>query len=300
MDIPLAGEPVDGAEPQPEDDRLWSVTAIIGCLDKPALVAWAALETAKAAVDDRTVWQSRLENEGYDSAIDYLKSARFARKGKRSATALGTLVHDACETYALTGSRPVVDDEVRPFLDQFDRFLGDWQPEFEAVETTVFHPELGYAGTADAFVRLDGERVILDYKSSRESTDSQGRRKSPYSEVALQLAAYRHAQCAAVWRARRFERYRRRYYLLSPEERGLAVPVPEVAGGVAVGLYPDRYAVHPVRCDERVFDAFLHIQEAARWSFELARRAIGAAMNPPERPVAMDSGDPFDLLPAGG
>ena len=42
--------PIDDAKPEPDDLRMWSVTTIIGALDKPALVYWAAEETAKAAV----------------------------------------------------------------------------------------------------------------------------------------------------------------------------------------------------------------------------------------------------------
>ena len=84
-------EPID-VNPDPDDLRYWSVTTIIGALDKPALVYWAANETAKAAVAEAPVWQARLENEGPESAVDYLKGARFRRpKGQRSAAELGTL-----------------------------------------------------------------------------------------------------------------------------------------------------------------------------------------------------------------
>ncbi|MGH9086643.1 MAG: thiazole synthase, partial [Acidimicrobiales bacterium] len=42
--------PVDVAKPEAEDVRFWSVTTIIGALDKPALVPWAANMTAEEAV----------------------------------------------------------------------------------------------------------------------------------------------------------------------------------------------------------------------------------------------------------
>lgn len=294
-DVPLVGA-VDDVKPEAGDERFWSVTTIIGALDKPALVQWSAIETAKAAVDHLDVVQARLRNEGRDSAIEYLKGARFRRPaGQRTAADLGTAVHAACEEYALTGIRPTVDDEVRPFLRQFDKFLDEYQPRYVATEVTVYHPTYGYAGTADGFMEVSGQRLILDYKTSRDSFDWKGNPKGPYPEVALQLAAYRHASMAAVWRARRMEQNRRRYYLLSDAEKAAAVPVPEVDGGVVVYLTPERYGVYPIRCDESVWESFLYVIEAARWSFETAKHVIGNPMLAPH-PTVPD-GDPFEGIP---
>lgn len=293
--VPLVGA-VEDVKPDETDERFWSVTTIIGALDKPALVQWSAIETAKAAVDQLDIVQARLNREGRDSAIDYLKGARFRRPGgQRTAADLGTAVHEACESYALTGVRPQVDEEVRPFLRQFDRFLNEYQPTYTATEVTVYSPKYGYAGTADAFVVIDGLRLIVDYKTSRESYDWKGNPKGPYPEVALQLAAYRYAELAAVFRARRYEQQKRRYYLLSQAEKDAAVPVPEVDGGVVIYLTPERYGVYPIRCDESVHESFLYVIEAARWSFETAKHVIGNPMLAPH-PNPVDT-DPFHGLP---
>lgn len=282
----LGQEPID-VKPEPDDLRYWSVTTIIGALDKPALVYWSANETAKAAVADRKAWLARLENEGEESAIEYLKGARFRRpRGERSAAQLGTEVHAACEQYALSGTRPDVDAEVAPFVDQFDRFLQEWQPEYQATEVTVYSPTYGYAGTCDGFLNIDGQRLIIDYKTSRDSVDGRGKPKGPYPEVALQLAAYRYAELAAVWRPRRMEQFRRRYYLLSQTEREVGVPVPEVDGGAVIYLTPDRYALHTIRCDEAVHQSFLFTLEAARWVFQLSNDVVGSEMTPPREVAA--------------
>ena len=45
-------EPEDVKKAADDDQRFWSVTTIIGTLDKPALVYWAADMTARAAIDD--------------------------------------------------------------------------------------------------------------------------------------------------------------------------------------------------------------------------------------------------------
>lgn len=297
--VPLLSPEPELVTPQPEDRRLWSVTTLIGALDKPALVPWAALRTAEAAVDDVKAWMSRLEHEGRQPAIDYLKNARFrsAKRGERSATDLGTAVHKACEHAAIYGSfRPsdLDDRELRPFLNQFRSFLREFKPRYIAAEVTVFNPTFGYAGTCDAFLEIDGVRYIVDYKTSREPYDRNGNRKAPYPEVALQLAAYRYAELAAVWRARAHEVYKRRYYLLSETERAMAVPVPEVDHGLAVMLTPDFYSAHPVRCDEVIFDSFLATVDAARFVFEVGKDVVGQPLIPP---TALDQGDPFAGLP---
>lgn len=274
--------PVEVDGPDADDLQMWSVTTIIGCLDKPAIPYWAAEQSAAAALASEKTWKAIREEQGDEEAVKWLRDARFRReKGKRSATELGTAVHEACEQYALTGVRPEVDDEVRPFLDQFDKWLDRFQPSYQATEVVVYHPRYGYAGTADAFLTLDGVPLIADYKTSKRDVDKDGKPTGPYPEVALQLAAYRHAQYAAVWRPRRFEKYRRRYYLLSEAERAMAVPVPEVEGGVCIWITPNRCEVHPVRCDEMVHQAFLYVQEAARWSFENARGAVRGPMDAP-------------------
>jgi hypothetical protein len=277
--------PVDVTAPLPDDERLWSVTTIINALDRPALLYWAAEQAAEAAIAVARSLPARVDEEGREAVVKWLRDARFRRpKGLRSATELGTVVHDACELYALTGRAPEVDDEVRPYLQQFDRWCQKFQPSYEAVEMTVFSPTYGYAGTLDAIMRIgsvDGRvRVIGDYKSSRKSYDDKGNPSGPYSEVALQLGAYRGAELAAVWRPRRVEQMRRRYYLLSPEERQLAVPMPEVEGGVVIHITPEHCIAYPVRCDRPVHEAFLYVVEAARWLFEMSKHVIGEPLVP--------------------
>lgn len=269
-------EPLDVPKPAAEDIQFYSVTTILGVLDKPALVYWSAEMAAKAAVQVAGSLPARLEEEGDEAVIKWLRDAQFRRpKGQRTAAELGTAVHAACEEYALTGTRPVVDDEVRPFLDQFDKWASTAQPKYHAVETTVFNPTYGYAGTLDAIVEVYGQTLLTDYKTSKKSLDTKGKETKPYPEVAPQLAAYRFAEMAAVWRPRRFERYQRRYYLLGPDEREMAVPMPKVDGGMAIHITPDHCRAYPIRCDEPVFDAFLFILETFRWDNELAKTVIG-------------------------
>lgn len=282
------GQPaLDGQKPADDDERHWSVTTIIGCLDKPALLYWAAEQTAVAAVNSARTLEARVEEEGVDTVVKWLRDARFRRdRTQRTAAELGTEVHAACEAYALTGQRPDVDAEVQPFLDQFDRWAQEFQPVYQAAEVTVYSPSYGYAGTCDAFLTVGGVRCIVDYKSSRKSFDNRGNPTTPYPEVALQLAAYRHAELAAVWRPRRMEQYRRRYYLLGAAEREMAVPVPEVDTGLVIHITPDHCDAYPVECGPDIFESFLFVQEAARWQFQTSKTVIGRPLEPAKEAVA--------------
>ena len=282
------GQPaLDGQKPADDDERHWSVTTILGCLKAEGLLYWTAEEAAKAAVNSAASLQARIEEEGREAVIKWLRDARFRRaKGERTAAELGTEVHAACEAYALTGQRPDVDAEVQPFLDQFDRWAQEFQPVYQAAEVTVYSPSYGYAGTCDAFLTVGGVRCIVDYKSSRKSFDNRGNPTTPYPEVALQLAAYRHAELAAVWQPRRMEQYRRRYYLLGQAEREMAVPVPEVDTGLVIHITPDHCDAYPVECGPDIFEAFLFIQEAARWQFQTSKSVIGRPLEPAKEAVA--------------
>ena len=296
-ELKLGQTAIDGANQNDDDQVLWSVTTIIGVLDKPALLYWAAAEAAKAAIASANTLKARVEEEGEEAVVKWLRDAMYRKpKDRLSATGLGSAFHAAAEAYALTGVRPD-DDELGQYvqqegakgfsgtagevqvlnqmLDQFDGWLQRATPEYVATEVCVMSPTYGIAGTADGFFNLDGVPLIFDLKTSRDQFDARGKQKGPYPESALQLAAYRFAELAAVWRPRRTEKFRRRYYLASKEEIDLAVPVPPVDGGVVIHVTPGSCEAYPVRCDEEVYQSFLFVLEAARWQLETSKSVIG-------------------------
>lgn len=274
---------VDVAKPDPEDLRMYSVTTILGVLDKPALVYWAATETAKAAINQASYLEKRVQREGAQVVEKSLSNARFQRApGQRSAAELGTAVHERLETLALTGQFPDdIDDEMLPFIEQADRWMQKFQPTYEAAEMTVYSPQFNYAGTLDAIMVVDGVRFLVDYKTSRKTVDSQGKPTSPYPEfVALQLSAYKNAEYAAAWKPRRYEYQRRRYYLLGMDERETAVEVPQVDAGLVLHITPNHCEAFPINLDQVVFDSFLYTLECFRWVNQISKTVMG---NPLEK-----------------
>lgn len=277
-----APEPVDVDKPEKDDTRLFSVTTILGTMDKPALLYWAAEQSAKAAVRIASTLAQRVEEEGDDQVIKYLRDARFRpAPGQRTAAEVGTAVHEACEQYAINGQRPEVDPDVAPFLDQFEEWCQRFQPVYEAAEVTVYSPTRGYAGTLDAFLSVGGVKFIADYKSHMKPYDSRGNPSPIYPETALQLAAYGHAEFAAAWRPRRYEQFRRRYYLLGPDELEAKVPVPSFEMGLGISITTEHCIAYPIKVDAEVHDMFLAVLDAARWTLGagcLSKTVIGDAL----------------------
>ena len=72
-------EPVEVDKPDADDMTLWSVTTIIGALDKPALLYWAAQQAANAAIDSSDTWQAMVKESGRDEAAKWLRDARFRK-----------------------------------------------------------------------------------------------------------------------------------------------------------------------------------------------------------------------------
>jgi hypothetical protein len=155
-----------------------------------------------------------------------------------------------------------------------------WRRLIVSIEPTVAVPTQCIATDAVDHCFLAGTQLVPTHNTRREPLTSQGKVQTPYGETALQLAAYRHAELGAVFRARRYEKQRRRYYLLSNDEREMGVPVPQVDGGACLILTPESAEMYPMRCDQEIFDFFLYCFEAWRWQEDVSKRVVGDALVP--------------------
>lgn len=295
IDVPDAGE---------NDAHFFSVTTILKALSNPALEYWAIKRCAQDALDRQATWNAMLAEEGAPETVKWLCKARFrSPKLELGADQLGSVVHKACEYYALSGQKPSrdwvadmvrslgsptieLDNEVNTvgrMLNQFDAWLQRFTPEYTAAEMPVYSERFGFAGSLDAILTIGGVRLLTDYKTRREPLTAKGEAQTPYPETSLQLAAYRHADLGLVARARRFEKQKRRYYLLSPDERAAAsVKMPEVDGGLCIILTPQSCEAYPMRCDQEVFDFFLYCFESWRWLEDVSKRVVGDVLIPAE------------------
>ena len=136
-----------------------SVTEVLAVVNKPYLVPWA----------------NRLGREGIDSNAITNRSA-----------SIGTLAHALIQGY-LTRRRVSVEgyhpSHIEPAKNAFQSYMlwaGKEKPALEESELSLLSPHLGYGGTIDAVFIIGGERVLVDFKTSR----------SIHKEYFAQLAAY--------------------------------------------------------------------------------------------------------------
>jgi hypothetical protein len=154
--------------------RVPGVTTVIGILDKPALVNWAAKQSASYAVEN---WSELSAMPMMDRATK-IEKARYATNKK--AVVKGNRIHNLGEK--LAHGQPVeVPAEIRRQVEAYASFLDRWDMDAVATETPCCHTEYGYAGTFDLIVESPRfGRSLMDIKTG----------SGVYSEVALQLNAY--------------------------------------------------------------------------------------------------------------
>lgn len=250
--------------------NLWSVTTLqklaMGTME--GLVRWRSGEVAAAAYDRHNILRSYVEDNDREGAIKFLQDAPFSATKK--AAARGTDLHKAAETLALGGT-PDVEDHILPYVDQYQFFLHQHAPTFLMSEAPVYSPTYGYAGTCDGILELGGKRLVFDIKTTAHHPDS-GKTRPPFPEVALQLVAYRRAELVGLLSEQRYSGGRR-YYVFDPE--GNHEPMPETDGAICIVVSPVDYMVVPVNTGDRVWRAWRHVIEVARWQVDGSRNVFG-------------------------
>lgn len=106
---------------------------------------------------------------------------------RREAFARGSDTHRFVEHFLLHGKLlgfGEFEPQRRPFLQGAAKFLFEHDPQPEAIEQLICHPEEGYAGRFDllAVLRGDTQPTLLDFKTSAEG--------NVYAEAHVQLAGY--------------------------------------------------------------------------------------------------------------
>lgn len=250
--------------------RYTSVTTITknGVPKGDALVGWAVKQTVNYALDNLDMLTMLLQKQKREEAAKLLRDARWTTL--RKAATRGTDLHEYVDQMAL-GLDPTPPEGLNPgFVEQYQRFLAEHDVAYEMSEAAVFNHTYRYAGTLDSIAVVDGVRVLLDIKTTDKGPGEGAR--PPYPEIALQLAAYRHAEYVQVG-AHRVTTKTDRYYEWNPE--ATHVEMPQVDGSLALVISPVDYTLTPVRTDADVFSAFLYVREVARFQLEDSKTVLG-------------------------
>lgn len=226
-------------------EKAIGVTSVTGMLPKPFLRYWATKLAAEWAVDNVGTVMNLITSGEKEAAVDLIKKApdRYTKE----AADRGTALHDLVETANVGGDLGVVHPDFLSDLQAYEKFLDAFNPKFIEVESTVWSDTHGYAGTLDGICQIDGETLIYDLKTG----------KSVYSEVALQLAAYKNAD-----------------YIINAD--GTQRDIPEIHGAFVVHLRPDGYRVVPVRVDDDVFEVFTALLQIVQWDTSIQKTVLGA------------------------
>lgn len=216
-------------------DGKWvpGVTTVVGILDKPALVTWAATLVAEF-VADRPDDVETLRAMGRDTLVTSLKKLPDERK--KSAGTRGINIHDVLQTLLEVGEVDVPDEYV-PVIEHAMQFLEDWAIDPIISEIPVASRKHQYAGKPDLIAGFAHPQTgasgvgIFDWKSG----------KAMYPEYAWQLTAYAFAEFAG--------------------EGGHERPVPACDAAFGVHIRPDGYDVYPLKFGPDVFNEFLALRE---------------------------------------
>lgn len=235
-------------------EKVPGVTSVLNMLPKPFLKFWASKVVAETAVENLGSVVSIAMNDP-KGAIDYLK--RSPDRFTANSADMGTEVHDLYERLAKgedVNPRRLHPD-LKVYFEHFQEFKAEFEPEFVYLEETVWSEKHEYAGSFDFMAWIndpdtEGERVLVigDWKTTRSGV---------HEEVALQLAAYKHAD-----------------YILRPD--GEEIPIPEeISVGVVMHARPEGWQLVPARIDEEVFEVFQVLRKVYTWDKETQKTVLG-------------------------
>jgi len=219
-----------------DGEHVQGVTTLIKeGLPTPALVGWGINKVARYGADHlEELWGMR--NMGPEAIYESLRQAPYTERN--SAGVRGTLLHTWAEKL-MRREKVEVPRTLMPWVQSMIDYLDDFKPQSVLSECAVASRRWRYAGTLDDVSDFpDGERRVVDYKSGNRI----------YSDVALQLAAYRNAEIYRVGS--------------EPERRMADLGISEE--GYAVHIRPEGYEVHPVYVGEEAFQAFNRVAWVAR------------------------------------
>lgn len=232
-------------------ERFISVTTVLGNIAKYGLQQWAANLAANAAFDRLPLLNRASRNQSCnatktDNACGTCRAcvtywlADQHNQVRDAAADLGIKLHDVAENDTLFGEGAHIDDDVKPFVDQYRRWRDHFQPEFHASEMTVISRKWGYAGTLDTvfsiakmpekLAHLSGLPCCADWKTSKTIDLLKG----------WQVIAYANADV-----------------VLMPD--GTELPMPEIKGGLIVHIRPERVQMREVYLTDTNFQYFIHL-----------------------------------------
>lgn len=241
---------VHGHRFYPVDDRqLPSVTEILRCIGKPALIQWAAKEERNLVIEVATdLYEDahgtpKMSRPTYVATLDArIGKLRANQRLLQKAGEIGAQVHALIEWNLRrllgqkVGPEPRVEDKAQWAFMAWE----DWAKKVALkpllIEQTVFSLLHGYAGTMDLLAMVEDVLTLVDFKSG----------KAIYAESFLQNVAYQVALAEMGH---------------GPAEAGCIVRLPKNESDPA-------FEVQAAPAVSELFPTFLAVKQVWRWWYE--------------------------------
>lgn len=161
-----------------------SVTTVLKVLDKPALVPWAASQTAKKTLE---ILAKKTDANGsilmtFSEAQEAVEEAkRKYRETSSDARDIGTIVHAAVEAILLGKTPdPILEEGVRNGITAYTQWYEQSKVKPVRLEACIGSKKYRFGGTVDFVGFIDDKLVVADWKTST----------GIYEEYKIQVAAY--------------------------------------------------------------------------------------------------------------
>ena len=233
-------------------DGQWvpGVTGLIGKgLPKPALPYWSARTVAEWVADNPDLTEDLKRMGGRGPAVAYLKELPWAKRDE--AAIRGTDVHALAERL-VHGEEVAVPEHLAAHVQGYVDWLDKSGAEALLTERPVASRQWRYAGAFDLIARMDGAVWLLDLKTST----------GVYGSMALQLAAYAHAE----------------FYL---DDNDAEQPLPTVERYGVLHVTECGTTLHylPESANEPAWRDFLHVAHVGRRAKEIDNYLIEESTN---------------------
>jgi hypothetical protein len=226
-----------------------SVTTILGCIGKPALIQWAANQERTLVTDTAARLYEELASIGQAIPRSAFLVTLEGRCGKerahrrelQKAGDIGTQAHALIEWHLRRDLGLQVGVEPNVCAEALWAFMAfqDWAKSVDLkpkyIEQTVFSSAHRYAGTMDLLAEVNGVLTLADFKTS----------KSVYPEAFLQNAAYQVALTEMG---------------LAAPKAGLIVRLPKLQSD-------PEFEVVAVPAVDELFATFLAVRKLWEWSY---------------------------------
>lgn len=244
-----------------------AVTAALGIMEKSGLTHWAANLVARHVYTLCILKENdRLTGAALMSMLkDVQTLSKVPWQYKEVRRNLGSAAHKIAEQVSIGQDVDVeaLGSDLKPYVKSLVEWFDANRPVVLASEMTVANHSHGYAGTLDMVVDLNGERLVIDFKTSKDT----------HKEHALQLAAYRFAEkCLFTFEDMSIDDDD----LLSMEgtktSQGYELPmIEDITGGAILLVQPHECRLMRWECGEDEFEAFLHAKGLYSWTRRLPK-----------------------------